>query len=256
MIILKKLQVPFQEINVFTGFIDFIVGQLQQYLMCQNINLFFTNEFKSFYYIKENVKADMQYFSNLILEEDSMGFIPVKRNIRISSEAILDLYNMVNVENYITVLQYMEDRYNDKYSEEFKEYCYKGDFTLISKLNIAKANNFGDRLDFLKDGFLKHSNKYIHASIFIQPNNLDFILKLNDAKRLLLIEIDLYKKAVECLCEKYKFNFSGYVYQCPPQNIYQNRNGLTFEQVHFWCINQINNMTIFDIYPQNQNIFM
>ena len=39
-------------------------------------------------------------FFNLIFEEDTMGFIPVKRNIRISSEALLDLYNLVYVQDY------------------------------------------------------------------------------------------------------------------------------------------------------------
>lgn len=191
--VLKRLYAPTQEIYCFIGFNDFIIGQLHKYLMCQGGNLFITDEFKSFYYIKENVKADISYFLNLIFEEDSMGFIPVKRNIRITSEALIDLYNLVYVNEYKTVLQYMENRHNYSFNEKFKKYCYRGDFTIQSKLNIAKDNGFGNELDFLKNGLLKETNKYIHASIFVQPNNYDFDSKLGEAKALLQLELKIYQ---------------------------------------------------------------
>lgn len=255
---LKKLQVPIQEINIFTGFIDYIIGQLYQNLMNSGRNLFSTDEFKSFYYIKENVKADISYFFYLILEEDSMGFIPVKRNIRISSEALLDLYNLVYVNDYKTVLQYMEDRCNYSFSEKFERYCYKNNFTILSKLKIAKGNGFGDELDFLESGLLTEANKYIHASIFVQPNNVDLYSKLNDARKLLLIELNIYQKAIECLCGKYDFNFQTYScqYQCSSINSYTNVMNLSFDEVYEECSNKIYNMLFVDIYPQNPYNYM
>lgn len=245
---MKKFQVPVQQINVFTGFVDYIVGVLYKYLLDHNnINLFSTDEYKSFYYIKENVNADIQYFYNLILETDSMGFIPVKRNIRISSEALLDLYNMVHVNKYKTVLQYMDDHNHNKYSETLKPYIYKGNFTIISKLKIAKAHNFGSELDFLEDGFLSDTNRYIHASIFIQPNTFDFTFKLNEAKKLLHTELTIYKKSLECICRKYNVTFSNWYYRMPDQ---------TFEQIYCIVEGCINNMCYFDFPSQNQNIYM
>ena len=181
---MKKLHGPIQEIQCFTGFIGHIINQL----LYKEVNLFATDEFKSFYYIRENVQSDIFYFFNLIFEEDTMGFIPVKRNIRISSEALLDLYNLVYVQDYKTVLQYMENRHSYCFDEKFKKYCYKSNFTILSKLNIAKDNGFGGELEFLENGLLSETNKYIHASIFVQPNAFDYNLKLNGAKNMLQID--------------------------------------------------------------------
>ncbi len=235
--VLKRLYAPTQEIYCFIGFNDFIIGQLHKYLMCQGGNLFITDEFKSFYYIKEKVKADISYFLNLIFEEDSMGFIPVKRNIRITSEALIDLYNLVYVNEYKTVLQYMENRHNYSFNEKFKKYCYRGDFTIQSKLNIAKDNGFGNELDFLKNGLLKETNKYIHASIFVQPNNYDFDSKLGEAKALLQLELKIYQLALKILCNKYNFDISLYTYN------YQ----APFEQVYSYCVEKIKCMYLIDM---------
>lgn len=171
---MKKLHVPIQGIQCFTGFIDYIINQLYKTLLYQEVNLFAIDEFKSFYYIKENAQSDISYFWSIAFEEDTMGFIPVKRNIRISSEALLDLYNLVYVQDYKTVLQYMENHHSYCFDEKFKKYCYKSNFTILSKLNIAKNNGFGDELEFLENGLLSETNKYIHASIFVQPNSFDY----------------------------------------------------------------------------------
>lgn len=251
---MKKLYGAIPEIQCFIGFIDFIISQLHQNLLIhQGTNLFSTDEFKSFYYIKENVKADISYFFDLIFEEDSMGFIPVKRNIRISSEALLDLYNLVYVNEYKTVLQYMDDHSNYSLNEKFEKYCYKNKFTIISKLNIAKDNGFGKELDFLENGLLKESNKYIHASIFVQPNNYDFDLKLRDVKGFLQLELSIYRQALRFLCGKYNFDISYFTcnYQTPS---FLGTGFLTFEQVYIDCSEKIQYMNLID--RQNPYSFM
>ena len=190
-------------------------------------------------------------FFNLIFEEDTMGFIPVKRNIRISSEALLDLYNLVYVQDYKTVLQYMENRHSYCFDEKFKEYRYKSNFTILSKLNIAKDNGFDDELEFLENGLLSETNKYIHASIFVQPNAFDYNLKLNDAKNMLQIELSILKKAIEILCEKYNFIFWNYTCQI---SSYFGVVSLTFQQVYRDCKEKIQAMDLID--TQNPYSFM
>lgn len=248
---MKKLHVPIQEIQCFTGFIDYIINQLYQTLLYQGVNLFAIDEFKSFYYIKENAQSDISYFLNLVFEEDTMGFIPVKRNIRISSEALLDLYNLVYAEDYKTVLLYMENSHNFNFSKKFEKYCHKGDFTILSKLKIAKDNQFDGELDFLKKGLLSETNKYIHASIFVQPNSFDYNSKLNDAKNMMQIELDIYQMAMKILCGKYNFNFENYTCQIPS---YSDVTYLTFEQVYLDCSEKIQIMDLIDM--QNPYSFM
>ena len=237
-----KLQGPMLEIKNFIGFIDFITSQLRQNLMYyQKTELFSTDEYKLFFYIKDNIEMDIPYFFNLDFGNEAMGFIPVKRNIRISSEALLDLYNLIKVDDYKTVLQNIDD--HSMFNEKFKKYRYRGIFTILSKLNIAKENGFGNELDFLKEDMRKEMNKYIHASIFIQPNNCYYNVKLDDAKKLMQIELDIFKKAIECLCAKYNFNFGTFTcnYQilpCP--------GAYSFEQVYRDCISKIPNMYLIE----------
>ena len=106
----------------------------------------------------------------------------------------------------------MDDRSNYSFNEKFKTYCYKNNFTIISKLNIAKDNGFDKELDFLENGLLKESNKYIHASIFVQPNNYDFDFKLRDVKCFLQLELTIYRQALRFLCGKYNFDISYFTY--------------------------------------------
>lgn len=239
---MKKLQGPILEIQIFNGFIDFITSQLHQNLMYyQKTNLLYTDEYKLFFYIRDNTNINIPYFFNLDFENESMGFIPVKRNIRISSEALLDLYNLINVDDYKTVLQYVDD--HSMFNEKFKKYCYKGAFTIVSKLNIAKENGFGSEFDFLKKDMLQEMNKYIHASVFIQPNNWDYSVKLNDVKKLMQIELSICKKAIECLCAKYNFNFGRFTFnnQIPPYPGFY-----SFEQIYIDCVNKIESMKLID----------
>lgn len=245
---MKILRGPVQEIQQFNGLIDFITFQLHQYLMSNQMNLLFTDEYKLFFYIRDNANMNIPYFFNLNFENERMGFIPVKRNIRISSEALLDLYNLINVDDYKTVLQYINDHksINDRsmFNEKFKNpYSYNGNFTILSKLNIARDNGFGNELDFLGKNMLKEMNKYIHASIFIQPNNCDDRVKLEDVKNLMTIELSICKKAIECLCAKYNFDFRtipwNYQIQLYP-------GCYTFEYIYKDCVNKIDNMDLID----------
>lgn len=237
---MKKLQGPIPEIQKFIGVIDFITSQLYQNLnYYQGTNLYSTDEYKLFFYIMDNAKINIPYFFNLNFENERMGFIPVKRNIRISSEALLDLYNLINVDDYKTVLQYIND--HSMFNKKFEKYRYKGTFTMFSKLNIAKENGFGNELDCLGKDMLKEINKYIHASVFIQPNDCNYSVKLNGAKELMKIELSICKKAIECLCAKYNFNFSAYNYQMPPYpGVYY------FEDIYRDCVDKIQYMDIID----------
>lgn len=239
---MKKLQGPILKIQKFNGFIDYITSQLYQSLnYYQGTNLLSTDEYKLFFYIRDNAEINISYFFNLDFEKERMGFIPVKRNIRVSSEALLDLYNLIKVDDYKTVLQYINDY--SMFNKKFEKYRYKGKFTILSKLNIAKENGFGNELDPLVKDMSKEMNKYIHASIFIQPNNCDYSVKLDGVKNLMKIELSICKKAIECLCAKYNFDFGRFTYN--DQTLPYPGN-YSFEYIYKDCVEKIQQMYLVD----------
>ena len=237
-----KLQIPSRDISILTGFGNFFIEELKKI----DNNLLSTDEFKLFYYIKENILSDIQYFSNVYLDFDSMGFIPVKRNIRISSEALLDLYNLINVTGYKNVLAYMDNKKDNQLPNEFEKIRYQGNITIISKFELAKKYGFDQSLDFLmKNNYINEMNKYIHASIFIQPNIGDNEVKLQTAKRLLSSDLIIYKKSVELLCDNYKNNFD--FRNCFTIDKSMPWKKVSFEEVYIKCKQLIDNMACCEI---------
>ena len=57
-----------------------------------------------FYLIKDNFQANMKYLRENNVDVDCFGFLPVRRNTRNSVEAFFDMFNLINAENYISVL--------------------------------------------------------------------------------------------------------------------------------------------------------
>ena len=125
-----------------------------------------------FYLIKDNFQANMKYLRENNVDVDCFGFLPVRRNTRNSVEAFFDMFNLINAENYISVLLYMNDKKNNRYDDLYKKYAFKGDFTIISKRDIAKDHGLGRITDDEKmakiDQVESGSNSYIHPSIFIR----------------------------------------------------------------------------------------
>ena len=60
-----------------------------------------------FYLIKDNFQANMKYLRENNVDVDCFGFLPVRRNTRNSVEAFFDMFNLINAENYISVLLYI-----------------------------------------------------------------------------------------------------------------------------------------------------
>ena len=67
-----------------------------------------------FYLIKDNFQANMKYLRENNVDVDCFGFLPVRRNTRNSVEAFFDMFNLINAENYISVLLYMNDKKNNR----------------------------------------------------------------------------------------------------------------------------------------------
>ena len=51
-----------------------------------------------------------------------------QRNTRNLRGSVFDMFNLINAENYISVLLYMNDKKNNRYDDLYKKYAFKGRF--------------------------------------------------------------------------------------------------------------------------------
>lgn len=221
---MKKIIIPHQELlfNLPTMFYNFNYMLQNNRLNYLNVNMFASNEFKLFYYLNENYINDFLYITGKEFDSDFYGFIPVWRNARNSTETLLDLYNLVHIPNYIQVLEYQNlikrkekciyrknidialVKYITKHDKETGEKYYI-DFTLQIKGKIARDYGYkGAAISLIDDkSEIATMNRYVHSSIFIEPNYTDDDKKLDTAKKLLLYELTLYFEAFHILQVKF-----------------------------------------------------
>ena len=201
-------------------------------------------EYWLFYYIKDDFFANWRSLQNVDINQDFLGFPLIKKNTRHAIEAFLDLNNLCHDKDYLIVLEY-----GSKLCQtpgKYQEYLYKGQFTIQSKNNIAKAygQDFQTYIEKASD-----SNRYVHPNVFldiIQPNEID--KKRNILCDLLNTNTYLLTEAYKLILNKYNNNQHPYlgcsncVYnQC--DQCYQNAYN-TFK----YCIN-------YDLLKEFPNIF-
>lgn len=204
-------------INLPTLFYNFNCFLNQAQKSFSNIDMLGSNEFKLFYYLNENYINDISYILQKDFDSDVYGFIPVWRNARNSTETLLDLYNLVYTPNYLQVLKKQEPSINlnfknmdkellmyvTRYTKEKKMYYTQFDIRIKSE--IARAHGYnGEALPLIENkSEIEIMNRYVHSSIFIEPNFFDDNKKLETAKYLLTYELTLYFEAFHLLQEKF-----------------------------------------------------
>ena len=126
-----------QDLFVHNNILTFI-DQSTNILIANNNQLAFEKEYWLYYYIKEDFISNLRSLYNKDIDLDTFGFSFIRRNTRHMIEAFLDLYNLCNNSNYMTVLKYCA--HISKEVGRYSTYLYKGQFTIRSKCNIAKEH--------------------------------------------------------------------------------------------------------------------
>lgn len=191
-----------------------------------NTNPTITEEEKSklllFYYIKENFRSNVTYLNTLNFTYEYMGFIPMRRNIRNSFEAFIDLYNLTDNSEYIKILKYAH-KSDGKYmlDEIPSEYEWVHSNTangnkpphflsLYEKYKIFKRNHGAIRFIYNEEpieicAYVKSvCDEAVHPDVFIkqytkQTDKKDLLLKL------LRIDYFCIKEALDILIKDHEF---------------------------------------------------
>lgn len=165
-------------------------------------------EFWLFYYIKEDYFSNLASLFNADIDFDFLGFPFIRRNTRHAVEAFLDLYNLCRDENYIEVLSYCAGK--QKHVKKYGKYCYKGQFTIQSKCNIAKSEHGMDFQKFVDVS--KECNAYVHPNTFMETISIyEKEKKEKILKELLNTNFDLLVKAYCLMLDKFNQNIQPYL---------------------------------------------
>ena len=163
----------------YLPFVEWSTSEIVRVNNLSNMCINSTEVFWLFSYIKNNYRSTLSQFCNWYdIENDVLGFPTVQRELRHSIEAYLDLYNLVNYEDYKQVLLYCcnsnKEKRHDIKLGEYKEFLFNNEFTIQSKYNISRLNN--KELLVLA----KEANSYTHPNVYLD------IIKINSNKNELL----------------------------------------------------------------------
>ena len=196
---------------------------------------------------------DIQYIFNKDIDTAFFGFIPVIRNLRISVEALLDMYCLINVPDYVQVLEYQghkRDFKNINVNLQNRANNKKKTYTNNKKMQIALDYGYspnGVAAMYIKDtDSLKEANAYTHASIFI-PQCTDHLYQ---ARTLLQYELDVLNEAFSYLQKRFTRDYCIRPYYEIPipvlDTVGQKVEQLTFPQIIGTCKDYASKGVIFD----------
>lgn len=184
-----------------TGYLPFIEWSISE-IARENINIlniYSTEVFWLFSYIKNNFRSTLAQFYNYDIENDIFGFPTVQRELRHSIEAFLDLNNLVADENYKNVLLYCSNSNKKERNKielgKYEKFLHKDEFTIQSKYNISGL----DEKKLMK--MSRVSNSYTHPDVCLDIN------KIRNTKEDLLI--GLIKMNVFLISKAYDLFIKG-----------------------------------------------
>lgn len=111
---MQFLNRDFYNYNNIIGYID----SSMQALVNMNTTIPGTKEYMLFFYIKEDFTANYFSLYTTDIDLECLGFSVLQRNTRHSIEAFLDLVNLSNDSDYLTVMEHCDDR-NKQYSPKY-----------------------------------------------------------------------------------------------------------------------------------------
>lgn len=188
---MQFLNRDFYNNNNILGYID----SSMQTLINMNTTIPGTKEYMLFFYIKEDFTANYFSLYNADIDLECLGFSVLQRNTRHSIEAFLDLVNLSNDSDYLTVMEHCDDR-NKQYSPKYHS-ILKGSCNIPKKYKIAtQMYNENIPRDLLT--ISSKTNSYTHPNVFVD------ILNYNDYDKKLEILRNLLSTNLYTLTAAYK----------------------------------------------------
>lgn len=154
-----------------------------QFLSHINPVLLSSNEYRLFFFIKENFASNLFSLQGVNIDFECMGFPLLHRNTRHSIESYLDLINLCQDDEYLSVLEYCAKK--GKHNPKFAPYKSGKIFTIHSKHRIATELYGLNSMDVLCD-IAGNNNDYIHPNIFTDILTGNDAIKKSDILKLLL----------------------------------------------------------------------
>lgn len=213
---LKVNSYLFNTRNIY-NFIDVSINVLCKANPC----LMYSQEYKLFFFIKDDFFANWSWLQYADISLEFMEFPLIRRNTRHAIESFLDLHNLYSDSDYMDVLNYCSKQ--DKNAGKYKDYLFDGKFTIQSKCNIAK-NNINNDIQYSQylQGLVKEAsecNKYTHPNVFLNiiPRE-NQITKANILKRLLNMNLKILTDAYTIILRKFNHGIQPYLGCCLNRN--------------------------------------
>lgn len=182
-------------------------------LINQNTAITSSKEYLLFYYIKENFSANFYSLYNTDIDLDCLGFTLIQRNTRHSIESFLDLINLSNDLDYLSVLEYCANPkrpYHSKYHS-----IIKGKLCNIPKKSQIATQMYNVSLPKNLLTLSANSNKYVHPNVFIDIiNGNELEKKMSLLQDLLNINLEILIRAYICILNKFNNGIQPCLY-CP-----------------------------------------
>lgn len=135
-----------------------------QILINQNPSILATNEYKLFFYIKEDFSANFFALYSTDIDMECLGFSVLQRNTRHAIEAFLDLLNLSHDPDYLSVMEHCADRkkrYNPKYNSILQGKC-----TIYKKYEIA-TKMYNENIPQELVDISSETNNHTHPNVFV-----------------------------------------------------------------------------------------
>ena len=184
---MQFLNRDFYNNNNILGYID----SSMQALINMNSTILTTKEYMLFFYIKEDFTANYFSLYTTDIDLECLGFSVLQRNTRHSIEAFLDLVNLSNDQDYLSVMEFnsKKGRYNPKY----RPYINGKLFTINEKYKIA-TQMYNEDIPRELLTISSKTNSYTHPNVFVDILNYnDYDKKIEILKNLL--NVNLYTLA-------------------------------------------------------------
>lgn len=182
------------------GFINASIQELSH----TNPTLLASNEYRLFYFIKENFASNLFSLHGINIDFECMGFPLLHRNTRHSIESYFDLINLCQDDDYLSVLKYCAKK--GHHDPKFKKYKSGNIFSIRSKHKIATELYGLDPMKVLCD-IAGNNNDYIHPNIFTDILTGSDINKKSEILKVLLgTNLFLLTSAYRTIIKKFNNN--------------------------------------------------
>lgn len=165
------------------GLLDYINSSMQA-LINMNTAIPSTKEYMLFFYIKEDFTANFFSLYSTDIDLECLGFSVLQRNTRHSIEAFLDLVNLSNDPDYLTVMEHCDDQ-RKQYNPKYNSILNGKPCNIPNKYRIA-TQMYNENIPKSLVKISSNTNRYTHPNVFVDILNYnDYDKKLEILRNLL-----------------------------------------------------------------------